>query len=49
MQASFAPQPYVLGLDIGTNSLGWAVLAVDPKDSDRATELLAMGSRLFSE
>ncbi len=49
MQASFAHQPYALGLDIGTNSLGWAVLAVDPKDTDRATGLLAMGSRLFSD
>ncbi len=49
MQASFSPQPYALGLDIGTNSLGWAVLAVDPKDSDRATGLLAMGSRLFPD
>ncbi len=37
-----------LGLDVGTSSLGWAVLRiVDPKESDSA-ELVDMGVRIFN-
>ncbi|NNM93248.1 MAG: hypothetical protein HKL92_07890 [Candidatus Eremiobacteraeota bacterium] len=49
MQAQESYKPYSLGLDIGTNSLGWAVLAVDPDNLDRPTEILGMGSRIFSD
>ncbi len=49
MQAHDSMQPYSLGLDIGTNSLGWAALAVDPENLDRPTAILGMGSRIFSD
>ena len=49
MQPQETFKPYSLGLDIGTNSLGWAVLAVDPGDLDRPIAILGMGSRIFSD
>jgi len=36
----------ILGLDLGTNSLGWALLACDPQTKD-ITGLVATGSRVF--
>ena len=38
--------PYRLGLDIGTNSIGWAVL--DLNGSGEIFDIRAMGSRIFS-
>ena len=40
-------QPYILGLDIGVASLGWARVACDPEDRFRPLGLLAAGSHLF--
>jgi len=37
----------VLGLDLGTNSIGWAVIDV-PDDDDDAGSVVAMGSRIFT-
>lgn len=39
--------PYRLGLDLGTNSIGWAMLQVSPED--RPAKILRMGSRIFSD
>ncbi|HET8535237.1 MAG TPA: HNH endonuclease domain-containing protein, partial [Sphingomicrobium sp.] len=36
-----------LGLDLGTNSLGWAALELD--DQDKPCGILAAGSRIFSD
>ncbi|NCT18442.1 MAG: hypothetical protein GW771_09450, partial [Flavobacteriia bacterium] len=33
----------ILGLDLGTNSIGWAVV------DDNANKILGMGSRIFPE
>lgn len=38
---------YRLGLDVGTNSLGWAVLELDQKDEPCA--IMAAGSRIFTD
>ncbi len=38
---------YRLGLDVGTNSLGWAVLELDQQDVP--CTILAAGSRIFSD
>jgi len=38
-------QPYILGLDIGVASLGWAAIAVD--SNDRPSEILAIGDRVW--
>ena len=38
---------YRLGLDVGTNSLGWSVLTLDDKNEPCAIE--AAGSRIFSD
>lgn len=38
--------PWRLGLDLGTNSLGWCALALD--DNKRPYQVLAIGSRIFS-
>lgn len=37
---------YRLGLDVGTNSLGWAVVALD---EDVPKQIIAAGARIFSE
>jgi len=37
----------VLGLDIGTNSIGWAIVEVDVEN--HPTALIAMGTRVFPE
>jgi CRISPR-associated endonuclease Csn1 len=39
--------PYRLGLDIGTNSIGWCVLRLD--DQDQPTGIVRAGSRIFSD
>lgn len=39
--------PWRLGLDLGTNSLGWCALALD--DAGHPYRILAMGSRIFSD
>jgi CRISPR-associated endonuclease Csn1 len=36
-----------LGIDLGTNSLGWCALAID--ENRRPYRILAMGSRIFSD
>ena len=38
---------YRLGLDLGTNSIGWAVLRLDNKD--RPDAIIKTGSRIFTE
>ena len=38
----------VLGLDIGTNSVGWSVIDV-PGSGDESGEVIALGSRVFPE
>ena len=38
---------YRLGLDVGTNSLGWSVLRLDAEDNPCAVEMA--GSRIFSD
>ena len=38
---------YRLGLDVGTNSLGWSVLRLDAEDNPCAVEMV--GSRIFSD
>ena len=38
----------VLGLDLGTNSIGWAVLDVPDTDSEEG-RVVSLGSRIFSE
>ena len=38
----------VLGLDLGTNSLGWAILDV-PDDDTETGAVIGMGSRVFPE
>lgn len=38
-----------LGLDLGTNSLGWAALQLDGGSSPRPVGLLDMGVRIFSD
>lgn len=39
--------PYILGLDIGTNSIGWAVVSCT--DTNSPTSLVALNSRIFEE
>ena len=39
--------PYRLGLDIGTNSIGWCVLRLDA--DDQPIGVVRMGSRIFSD
>ncbi|HOR51960.1 MAG TPA: hypothetical protein PLQ42_12870, partial [Candidatus Hydrogenedentes bacterium] len=36
--------PYVLGIDLGTNSIGWAMIRFD---DTRPVELVDMGVRIF--
>jgi CRISPR-associated endonuclease Csn1 len=40
-------QPYRLGLDVGTNSIGWAALTLDP--TGRPSDILALGARIYSD
>jgi CRISPR-associated endonuclease Csn1 len=40
-----APQKYVLGLDLGSASLGWALIALD--ESDNPVSLIRAGVRIF--
>jgi CRISPR-associated endonuclease Csn1 len=40
-----SPQKYVLGLDLGSASLGWAMIALDAED--KPTSLLHTGVRIF--
>ena len=37
---------YRLGLDVGTNSLGWAVVGLS---DDAPTSIIATGVRIFAE
>lgn len=39
--------PYRLGLDLGTNSIGWAMMDLDP--TGRPVAIRRMGSRIFSD
>ena len=39
------PQKYVLGLDLGSASLGWALIALD--DADNPVSLIRAGVRIF--
>jgi CRISPR-associated endonuclease Csn1 len=41
------PKKYVLGLDLGTSSVGWAVIEVD--DTNEPIDLVALGTRHFEE
>ena len=43
--------PYRLGLDIGTNSIGWTLLDLEPLDEDRFRPIgiRAMGVRIFPD
>jgi len=41
--------PYILGLDLGTNSIGWAVLGYDRSTSSNANGLIDAGVRIFPE
>ena len=40
-------QPYRLGLDVGTNSIGWAALSLDP--TGRPNSILGLGARIYSD
>jgi CRISPR-associated endonuclease Csn1 len=40
-------KPYRLGLDLGTNSIGWTMLEIS--DDGRPAAILRMGSRIFSD
>lgn len=40
-------QPYRLGLDVGTNSIGWAALTLDK--TGRPNGILALGARIYSD
>lgn len=40
-------RPYILGLDIGVASIGWACIECDPSDNHRPLRLLAAGSHIF--
>ena len=44
--ATLEKQRYILGLDIGTNSIGWAILGLNGKDPE---SVIKTGSRIFSE
>jgi CRISPR-associated endonuclease Csn1 len=37
----------ILGLDLGTNSIGWALAEVD--DNKKTVRIIAMGSRIIPE
>ncbi|MHB8262533.1 MAG: type II CRISPR RNA-guided endonuclease Cas9 [Acidimicrobiales bacterium] len=39
--------PYILGLDLGTNSLGWAAIGID--DNESPTHILGAGVRIFTQ
>ncbi len=41
------PKPYRLGLDIGTNSIGWCLYELN--HDDEIIRLMRMGSRIFSD
>lgn len=46
--------PYILGLDLGIASIGWAVIQVQPEDKDKKTKeslsvLLDFGVRVFKK
>ncbi len=41
------PVKYRLGIDLGTNSLGWCALVLDERDNPY--RILAMGSRIFGD
>ena len=41
-------KPYRLGLDVGTNSLGWCVLGLDNKEKE-PNLIIAAGVRIFSD
>jgi CRISPR-associated endonuclease Csn1 len=43
--ATETPQKYVLGLDLGSASLGWAMIALNP--ADQPTTLVRAGVRIF--
>ena len=38
---------YRLGLDLGTNSIGWSLLALD--EASKPQSLIALNSRIFSD
>lgn len=40
---------YRLGLDFGTNSLGWAIIELDSQDPPRPVRLIRLGSRIYSD
>jgi CRISPR-associated endonuclease Csn1 len=43
------PQPYILGLDLGTNSLGWAMIGLDKPhiEGGRPNSIIDLGVRIF--
>lgn len=45
MKNAFPAEPYLLGLDVGTNSIGWALLAVE---EGRPARLAGAGVRVFA-
>lgn len=42
---TFSNKPYILGLDLGANSVGWAAVALT---DGKPTGILGLGSRIFS-
>lgn len=48
MQTTFSSKaPYRLGLDLGTNSIGWAILALD--GNGKPNQIIDAGVRIFSD
>ena len=45
MKEKTGNQPYILGLDIGTSSLGWSAIAVDSRGNPSG--IVACGARIF--
>ena len=48
--AEHATVPYILGLDLGPNSVGWAALRAEPATDEEPLKpvgILALGSRVF--
>jgi CRISPR-associated endonuclease Csn1 len=39
--------PYILGLDLGTTSVGWAAVTIEDNDTNKPCDILKMGVRRF--
>jgi len=40
---------YRLALDLGTNSIGWAVVLLDEQNPPQPVRLIRLGSRIYSD